>query len=133
MAYARTGKTVDGSVEFMIKDIIDCFGDIKTKYIIEALKFGGRGEYGVTYSLTVQVVCIWIKKYLKEDQRNHKDYIQDVWFGLGFGANDLSTKVNRTQEEIVNYIDGELNSRYKQTNKSFDFVLKQFLTAQNER
>jgi hypothetical protein len=49
----------------MISDIQSEFSRISIEDIQKAIRKGGLGEYGITYKLSTQVVCFWIREYLK--------------------------------------------------------------------
>ena len=67
-AFSRTNKIPnEGQIEIIRNEIIDEYKDVDQKIIFEALKNGGRGKYGRTYSLCSQEICIWIDSYLKEN------------------------------------------------------------------
>ena len=46
-------------------DLVDEFRNITLKDIREALRNGSLAKYGVTYKLNTQVICFWIREYLK--------------------------------------------------------------------
>lgn len=53
-----------------VPDVEKMFNDIKKEFIkkkiedvIEAIRLGSLGKYGVNYKLTTQVVCYWIRCY----------------------------------------------------------------------
>ncbi|HOD09935.1 MAG TPA: hypothetical protein PKH91_04245 [Flavobacterium sp.] len=53
-----------------ITNIDKMFEDIKKEFckkniddVIEAVRLGSLGKYGVNYKLTTQVVCFWIRCY----------------------------------------------------------------------
>jgi hypothetical protein len=50
-------------VDKMFEDIKNEFGKIKIEVVIEAIRLGSLGKYGVNYKLTTQVVCFWIRCY----------------------------------------------------------------------
>lgn len=49
------------------KDISDEFPKITLDNIREAIRRGSLGEYGVTYKLNTQTVCVWIREYAKNN------------------------------------------------------------------
>ena len=49
----------------IVNDIKLCFPDVNNNDIIEAIKRGSLGEFGQTYRMSTQAVCIWIREYLK--------------------------------------------------------------------
>jgi hypothetical protein len=51
------------NVEKMFNDIKNEFGKRKIEEVIEAIRLGSLGKYGVNYKLTTQVVCYWIRCY----------------------------------------------------------------------
>ena len=67
-AFARTEKPcTPETIELITSEIIDEYGDLPTDVIIQALMKGGRGKYGGTFILSVQQICIWIDRYIKEN------------------------------------------------------------------
>ena len=46
----------------MSLDVANEFSNIKIETIKSAIKKGALGEFGQTYKLTTQEVCIWIRK-----------------------------------------------------------------------
>lgn len=46
-------------------DLIEEFRNISLKDIRESLRNGSLAKYGVTYKLNTQVICFWIREYLK--------------------------------------------------------------------
>lgn len=55
------------NIENTISDILNEFPKIKEPEFRKALRNGGLGKYGVTYKLTTQVICYWIREYKKEN------------------------------------------------------------------
>ena len=51
------------NVEKMYNDIKNEFSKKKISDVIEAVRLGSLGKYGVNYKLTTQVVCYWIRCY----------------------------------------------------------------------
>lgn len=51
------------NVEKMYNDIKNEFSKKKIDDVIEAIRLGSLGKYGVNYKLTTQVVCYWIRCY----------------------------------------------------------------------
>lgn len=51
------------NVEKMFEDIKNEFGNRKIEVVIEAIRLGSLGKYGVNYKLTTQVVSYWIRCY----------------------------------------------------------------------
>lgn len=51
------------NVDKMLKDIHNEFHKKKISDVIEAVRLGSLGKYGVNYKLTTQVVCYWIRCY----------------------------------------------------------------------
>jgi hypothetical protein len=51
------------NVDKMFEDIKNEFGKIRIEVVIEAIRLGSLGKYGVNYKLTTQVVCFWIRCY----------------------------------------------------------------------
>ena len=51
------------NVNATISDIVNEFHYLKLKDVIQALRSGSLGNYGRTYKLSTQEVCIWIRKF----------------------------------------------------------------------
>lgn len=51
------------NVDKMLTDIHNEFYKKKISDVIEAVRLGSLGKYGVNYKLTTQVVCYWIRCY----------------------------------------------------------------------
>ena len=51
------------NVDKMLNDIKNEFYKKKIADVIEAVRLGSLGKYGVNYKLTTQVVCYWIRCY----------------------------------------------------------------------
>jgi len=51
------------NVDKMFIDIKNEFGKRKIEDVIEAIRLGSLGKYGVNYKLTTQVVSYWIRCY----------------------------------------------------------------------
>lgn len=67
LAFSRTGTEFDKDLANNIfLDAIDTFPNLRIEQFAEALKLGSLGEYGKTYKLTVQEVCIWIRTYKRD-------------------------------------------------------------------
>jgi carbonic anhydrase len=60
----RTGKSLI-NIQETILDIHQEFKNLGQEKIIKAIRNGSLGLYGLTYSLSTQQVCIWIREYLK--------------------------------------------------------------------
>lgn len=69
IAMQRTG-TTELNIQEAIKDVTDEFRLMKDERLIQAIRNGSLGKYGKTYKLTTQVICIWIREYLKETNKN---------------------------------------------------------------
>lgn len=69
VAFQRTG-TDPYNIEMMVNDIKTEFKFLSDDEIQKAIRNGGLGKYGKTYKLTTQEVCIWIREYLKERNKN---------------------------------------------------------------
>lgn len=108
-AFARTGKDCSQeSVNLITSDIIDEYNNLPIEIIIEALKKGGRGKYGRTYSLSVQEVCIWIDSYLKEDE---KEIDNDLYSYFRYDDDHYLTirRRNKRHKSNLNHIDIDTN------------------------
>jgi len=62
LAFERTGSELF-DIENLITDVLQEFKGIKQDELKESLRRGSLGHYGVTYKLTIQVVCYWIISY----------------------------------------------------------------------
>lgn len=51
------------SIDATIEDIITEFSDLPIEQVREALRNGSLGEYGSTFRLSTQEICVWIRKY----------------------------------------------------------------------
>ena len=51
------------NINATIYDIVNEFHYLKLKDVIQALRNGSLGNYGRTYKLSTQEVCIWIRKF----------------------------------------------------------------------
>jgi len=69
LAFERT-RTEAFDITSMITDIQTEFPRIDISDIQEAIRKGSLGKYGATYKLSTQIVCIWIREYLKEKNKN---------------------------------------------------------------
>jgi hypothetical protein len=52
------------NIDRMLIDIKSEFGSKKIENVIEAIRLGSLGKFGVNYKLTTQVVCYWIRCHL---------------------------------------------------------------------
>lgn len=66
VAVQRVDSQLD-NIQKTINDIITEFPNMKENEFRKALRNGGLGKYGVTFKLTTQVVCYWIREYKKEN------------------------------------------------------------------
>lgn len=62
IASERLDSNID-NVDKMFNDIKNEFGKRKIEEVIEAIRLGSLGKYGVNYKLTTQVVSYWIRCY----------------------------------------------------------------------
>lgn len=69
LAFERTG-TEPNNLDLMIRDITTEFNNLTVEHLTQAIRNGGLGKYGRTYKLTTQEVCVWIRSYLLELQKN---------------------------------------------------------------
>lgn len=69
MAIERTDLNLT-SIDNSANDIFTEFQRTSLSKIREAIRKGSLGEYGSTYKLTTQEICIWIRKYLKSKESN---------------------------------------------------------------
>ena len=52
-------------VKNICADLITEFPTATVDDFTKALRNGGLGRYGVTYTLSTQVMCVWMREYLK--------------------------------------------------------------------
>jgi hypothetical protein len=52
------------NVDKMFNDIKNEFQKRSIEQVIEAVKLGSLGKFGVNYKLTTQVVCYWIRCHI---------------------------------------------------------------------
>lgn len=64
IAFERTA-TVPYDISCMVNDIESEFPKIPIETIQAAIRKGSLGEFGYTYKLSTQVVCIWIREHIK--------------------------------------------------------------------
>lgn len=69
VAAQRTGTELKDINRGMAIDIYNEFEELNENDIKKAIRNGSLGKYGFTYKLTTQVVCIWIREYLKENDK----------------------------------------------------------------
>lgn len=69
LALQRTNTQVV-NLENMIKDIEQEFYFLNIKDLQKAIRYGSLGKYGRTFRFSTQEVCIWIREYLKEKEKN---------------------------------------------------------------
>jgi hypothetical protein len=72
VAMQRTDSEIS-NIDLTIKDIYFEFKNKKIGDIIEAIRQGSLGKYGLTYKLNTQAVCYWINQYLKEKYKYNQD------------------------------------------------------------
>lgn len=65
IAFERT-QTTPFDIANMVKDISEEFEGLNELVILKAIKRGALGDYGYTYKLSTQQICIWIREYKKE-------------------------------------------------------------------
>lgn len=51
-----------------IKDILDEFPKVTNEQLKKAIRNGSMGKYGVSYRLSTQQICFWIREYIKENK-----------------------------------------------------------------
>lgn len=69
VAFERTG-TTPFNIDNMVTDIESEFKYLPTDELIKAIRNGGLGAYGITYKLTTQSICFWIREYIKAENKN---------------------------------------------------------------
>lgn len=69
IAFERT-QTEPYDITMMINDIVTEFPKLKAETIQSAIRKGSLGAYGLNYKVTTQVVCYWIREYVKEKNTN---------------------------------------------------------------
>lgn len=70
LALERTN-TIAFDLSNMILDIQTEFSRVSEQDIQKAIRKGALGEYGITYKLSTQVVCVWIRKYLENKNKRN--------------------------------------------------------------
>lgn len=68
----RRTSTTELDIENTVQDIISEFYHIPQEKIIKAIRVGSLGRYGLTYKLTTQQICIWIREFIKEEIKNRQ-------------------------------------------------------------
>lgn len=63
VAFERTS-TEPFDIKNMVNDISKEFESLEVLDIQKAIKKGSLGEYGYTYKLSTQAICIWIREYI---------------------------------------------------------------------
>ena len=93
LTFERVGTEVsEGKMKIIGDTVAEKFPDLHEKYIIQALKHGSMGDYGKTYNLTAQEVCIWIREYMEANPEPP----EAVW-------NRFNGKISVAMEENKNY------------------------------
>jgi hypothetical protein len=69
IAMERT-RTEPFNIEKMIEDIVSEFPRLNDEDFTLAIRSGSLGKYGATYKFSTQTVCVWIREYLKQKNRN---------------------------------------------------------------
>lgn len=64
VAFERTS-TEPYDITNMTNDVVNEFKGVDLSHLQKAIKNGSLGHYGYTYKLSTQVVCIWVREYLK--------------------------------------------------------------------
>lgn len=65
LAFERTNFT-PVNIDSIVKDVLNKY-PIEYEKIIEAIKRGSLGDYGRTFKMSTQEICIWIGQYLKDE------------------------------------------------------------------
>ena len=58
------------NIDKTIKDILDEFPKVTDNQFKKAIRNGSLGKYGVSYRLSTQQICFWIREYIKENKSN---------------------------------------------------------------
>jgi hypothetical protein len=74
VAFERTATELIETLN-MAQDIHSEFPTIPIETIQLAIRKGSLGEFGYTYKLSTQVVCIWIREHLKRKNQNYNSPI----------------------------------------------------------
>lgn len=64
VAFERT-QTEPYNLDSMINDVLTEFPKYGTETFKNAIRKGSLGAYGLNYKVTTQVVCHWIREYVK--------------------------------------------------------------------
>jgi len=67
ISFERVGEIAKSKeqIKSIISDVKNEFPKVSDEDLIKALKKGSLGNYGKTYKMCSQEVCIWIRQYLK--------------------------------------------------------------------
>ena len=57
-------------IDKTINDILNEFPKLNENQFRKSLRNGGLGKYGVSYKLSTQQICFWIREYIKENKNN---------------------------------------------------------------
>lgn len=70
----RTGSELSNQQMALIADdIANEFSKVEISVIHSALKRGGLGYYGITYKITTQVLCSWIRQEINYRATHNED------------------------------------------------------------
>lgn len=108
LAIERTG-TTPFKIGSMVNDVLDEFKNIEIDRLVLAIRNGSLGMYGETFKLTTQVLCVWIRKYQKDDKDlidgrprflEFNGVMKEIAFYKEDGTPVIKPKLNPTFEEI---------------------------------
>lgn len=70
LTFARAGQSLDNKELKLIESTIkSTFPNMTKKDIFAAIKNGGTGFYGSVFKMSCLEICIWIRKYQKDNRR----------------------------------------------------------------
>ena len=58
------------NIKTSAKDIVEEFINKDRNFIVEAIRKGSLGAYGINYKLTTQVIGYWVYQYLNDKKYN---------------------------------------------------------------
>lgn len=68
IAMERT-RTDAFNIENLVKDVLSEFPKLPSDDFTTAIRNGSLGKYGPTYKFSTQIICVWIREYLKEKNK----------------------------------------------------------------
>ena len=59
------------SIDLITNDLITEFSNIPITDIQKAIRNGALGKYGVSYRFSSQIVCFWVREFIKEKNKKN--------------------------------------------------------------